>query len=163
MGEYNIITVPPYVRQLLHPAFQARQTRVVLRCELFSRRLVPNVLGEPLEAYFAIAGMATSVFSPNAKGKRVPAELESAVTELRAGYSIDQHMQPSMASNEQIIDRVGVSRYLTDRFAFAGTPKELRGKKSRIEASESGSSCSTFEAACRNVRALADVLELSSA
>jgi hypothetical protein len=53
MGEYNSITVPPYVRQLLHPAFQARQTRVVLRCELFSRRLVPNVLGEPMEAYFA--------------------------------------------------------------------------------------------------------------
>ena len=79
----------------------------------------------------AIAGMATSVFSPTTKGKRVPTELEPAISELRASYAIDKHMQPGIATNEQLIDRLGLSRYLIDRFAFAGTARELREKKGR--------------------------------
>ena len=81
----------------------------------------------------AIAGMATSVFSPNTKAKRVPVDLEGPIAELRANYAIDMHMQPHLARNEQLIDRLGLSQYLLERFAFAGTPKEIREKKERLE------------------------------
>jgi len=81
----------------------------------------------------AIAGMAASVFRPNTKGKRVPAELEKPIAELRTNYSIDRHMQPGIPTNVQLIDRLGLSNYLLDRFAFAGTPKQVRDKKTTLE------------------------------
>ena len=110
----------------------------------------------------AIAGMATSVFSPTTKGKRVPAELEPAIAELRTGYAIDRHMQPGIATNEQLIDRLGLSRYLLDRFAFAGTAKELREKKGRLEAlgvKKILLNISMSQNPPETVRALADALE----
>ncbi len=82
----------------------------------------------------AVAGMGASVFSPNTKGKRVPAALEEAANRLRTGYTITQHMQPGEDDNEQLIDRLGLTDYLIERFAFAGTRAELRRKKERLEA-----------------------------
>ena len=114
----------------------------------------------------AIAGMATSVFSPTTKGKRVPTELEPAISELRASYAIDKHMQPGIATNEQLIDRLGLSRYLIDRFAFAGTARELREKKEGLErlgVRKFLLNISMSTNPPETVRALADALEPSAA
>jgi alkanesulfonate monooxygenase SsuD/methylene tetrahydromethanopterin reductase-like flavin-dependent oxidoreductase (luciferase family) len=113
----------------------------------------------------AIAGMATSVFSPNTKGKRVPPELEGAVAQLRAGYAIDKHMQPGIATNEQLIDKLGLSNYLIERFAFAGTPKQIRDKKFRLESAGVRKfllNISMSKQPAETVRALADALEPSA-
>lgn len=113
----------------------------------------------------AIAGMATSVFSPNTNGKRVPPELEDAVAHLRAGYAIDKHMQPGIASNEQLIDKLGLSNYLIERFAFAGTPKEISDKKFRLEGAGVRKfllNISMSKQPAETVRALADALEPSA-
>lgn len=82
----------------------------------------------------AVAGMGTSVFSPTTHGKRVPRELEGAVAELRRQYAVTRHMDPSEEANEHLIDRLGLTDYLLDRFAFAGAPAEIRRKVQRLEA-----------------------------
>lgn len=82
----------------------------------------------------AVAGMGASVFSPTTAGKRVPGELEGAVAELRRQYAVTQHMQPGAGANEHLIDRLGLTEYLLDRFAFVGTPGEIREKVKRLEA-----------------------------
>lgn len=82
----------------------------------------------------AVAGMGTSVFSPTTEGKRVPRELEGAVAELRRQYAVTRHMDPGEDTNEHLIDRLGLTDYLLDRFAFAGTPEEIRRKVQRLEA-----------------------------
>ena len=110
----------------------------------------------------AIAGMATSVFSPTTKGKRVPVELEKSIFDLRLNYAIDRHMQPGIATNEELIDRLGLSSYLLERFAFAGTPKEVYEKKRRLE--DLGVrrfllNISMSQDTAETVRALADALE----
>lgn len=110
----------------------------------------------------AIAGMATSVFSPNTKGKRVPPELEGPIAELRAGYAIDRHMQPGIATNEQLIERLGLSNYLLERFAFAGTPQQVAEKKRSLEALGIDRfllNISMSQNPSETVRALADALE----
>jgi alkanesulfonate monooxygenase SsuD/methylene tetrahydromethanopterin reductase-like flavin-dependent oxidoreductase (luciferase family) len=81
----------------------------------------------------AIAGMGASVFSPNTKGKRVPADLEDAVAQLRTEYAITQHMQPGEDDNEHLIDRLGLTDYLIERFALCGTVEEVRAKKATLE------------------------------
>lgn len=114
----------------------------------------------------AIAGMAASVFSPNTRGKRVPPPLEDAVAQLRADYAIDRHMQPGIVTNEQLIDRLGLSNYLLERFAFAGTPKEIREKKSRLDALGVHKfllNISMSKSPAETVRALADALEPAAA
>lgn len=110
----------------------------------------------------AIAGMATSVFSPSTRGKHLPPELEAAVAQLRAGYAIDKHMQPGIATNEQLIDQLGLTPYLLDRFAFAGTAEELRRKKKTLEAIGVRNlllNISMSKNPPDTVRALADALE----
>jgi 5,10-methylenetetrahydromethanopterin reductase len=110
----------------------------------------------------AIAGMATSVFSPTTKGKRVPAELEQSIAELRKNYAIDRHMQPGLATNEELIERLGLSNYLIERFAFAGTPKEVREKKRNLETlgvTRFLLNISMSQDPPETVRALADALE----
>lgn len=80
-----------------------------------------------------VAGMGASVFSPSTVGKRLPPELEAPVARLRREYLVAEHMQLGDRYNADLIDRLELSDYLLDRFAFAGTPEELRAKVERIE------------------------------
>jgi len=110
----------------------------------------------------AIAGMGASVFSPNLKGKHVPAELETSAIELRKEYTLTRHMAPGVQTNEQLIDRLGLTKYLLDRFAFAGTVDELREKRQKLDAIGIRNfllNISMSTKPTETVRALADALE----
>jgi alkanesulfonate monooxygenase SsuD/methylene tetrahydromethanopterin reductase-like flavin-dependent oxidoreductase (luciferase family) len=111
----------------------------------------------------AIAGMGASVFRPNTNGKHVPPAFAGPVAELVASYAIDRHMQPGIPTNEQLIDRLGLSNFLLDRFAIAGTPSQVRDKKRALE----GLGVRNFllnitmsQDLPETVRALADALEI---
>jgi alkanesulfonate monooxygenase SsuD/methylene tetrahydromethanopterin reductase-like flavin-dependent oxidoreductase (luciferase family) len=110
----------------------------------------------------AIAGMGASVFSPNLKGKRVPAGLEASANQLRTDYALTQHMTPGVQTNEHLIDRLGLTNYLLDRFAFTGTAREIRDKQRRLEACGIRNfliNISMSTAPTETVRALSDALE----
>lgn len=76
----------------------------------------------------AVAGMGASVFSPTTEGKHVAPELEQAVARLRQEYLVTEHMQVGDEHNVALMERLGLADYLIERFAFAGTPEELRRK-----------------------------------
>jgi 5,10-methylenetetrahydromethanopterin reductase len=110
----------------------------------------------------AIAGMGASVFSPNTKGKHVPAAFETGANQLRCEYTLTRHMAPGVQTNEQLIDRLGLTNYLLDRFAFAGTARELREKRQQLEAHGINNfllNISMSTKPTETVRALADALE----
>ena len=62
----------------------------------------------------AVAGMGASVFRPTIKGKHVPRELEKLAVRLRDEYEITQHMEQGDDQNEHLIDRLGLTRRLTN-------------------------------------------------
>jgi 5,10-methylenetetrahydromethanopterin reductase len=80
-----------------------------------------------------VAGMGAAVFTPNTTGKHVPADLEKPIAELQREYRVTQHMQRSDDHNVRLIERLGLADYLVDRFAFAGTPDDIRKKVSMLE------------------------------
>ncbi len=81
-----------------------------------------------------VAGMGAMVFAPDTTGKHVPADLEQPIAELRREYRVTQHMLPGEDHNVRLIERLGLADYLVDRFAFAGTPDDIRKKVAALEA-----------------------------
>lgn len=82
----------------------------------------------------AVAGVAAYVFSPNTLGKHLPPALEEPVARLRREYAPTEHMQPGGGANLALVERLGLTDYLLDRFALAGTPEECRQKVQQLEA-----------------------------
>jgi len=114
----------------------------------------------------AVAGMGASVFSPGPEGKQLPPELEAAVARLRREYLVTGHMQAGDEHNVGLMERLGLTDYLVDRFAFAGTPEEVRRKVDGLKAL--GVTRFVFNVCMspdieRDARALAQALRLQGA
>lgn len=75
----------------------------------------------------ASAGSHLSRFTT--EGKHIPAELHDRVVELGERYRADQHDKPD-STNRELIDELGLSGYLADRFAVAGTVEDCVAKLS---------------------------------
>ena len=58
---------------------------------------------------------------------------EEAVARLRGEYDVMGHLQPGANPNATLSDRLGLTDYLLDRFAFAGTPQDCRDKLARLQ------------------------------
>ena len=76
----------------------------------------------------ASAGSHLSRFTT--KGKHIPEELMSRVSELGRRYNSDQHDKPDSA-NRELAKELGLLDYLADRFSVAGSPKQCVDKLER--------------------------------
>jgi 5,10-methylenetetrahydromethanopterin reductase len=70
----------------------------------------------------ALAASANHAFRFTLEGKGVPPELHEKIRALQRAYDAHQH-EIEGAANAQLTDRWGLTDFLVDRFAFAGTPE----------------------------------------
>jgi 5,10-methylenetetrahydromethanopterin reductase len=76
---------------------------------------------EPIK--MALAASANHAFRFTLEGKGVPPELHEKIHELQHEYDAHQH-EIEGAANAELTDRWGLTEFLSDRFAFAGTPDD---------------------------------------
>lgn len=86
------------------------------------------------EIKMALAASAHHAFRFTLAGKHVPAELHEAMQAIQGEYVPAEHEQVGDTRNAAISDELGVTDYLADRFAVAGTPDECRAKTAQIAA-----------------------------
>lgn len=81
----------------------------------------PATVAEPLGD--AVAASAHHALQFTLEGKHVPTEHEAAVHQLVREYDSEQHVGlGDRPVNRQLMDRLGLTSYLTERFAIAGPP-----------------------------------------
>ena len=86
------------------------------------------------EIKMALAASGHHAFRFTLDGKNVPVELREPVAILQREYVAAEHEQVGNTRNAQLTDELGLTSYLTDRFAVAGTPGECLSKVSAIAA-----------------------------
>lgn len=87
------------------------------------------------EIKMALAASAHHAFRFTLEGKHVPEELHEAMMAIQGEYVPAEHEQVGETRNAAITDEFGVTDYLADRFAVAGTPEECRDKVAQIATS----------------------------
>ena len=87
------------------------------------------------EIRMALAASAHHAFRFTLEGKHIPDELREAMLAIQGEYVAAEHEQVGDTRNAALSDELGVTDYLADRFAVAGTPDECRAKVRQIAAS----------------------------
>ena len=80
----------------------------------------------------ALAASAHHAFRFTLEGKHLPVELREAMLAIQGEYVPAEHEQVGETRNAALSDELGVTDYLADRFAVAGTPAECRAKARQI-------------------------------
>ena len=91
-------------------------------CNIRSDR---SVAIDEIAMTLASAGSHLSRFTT--EGKHIPAELHDQIVALGARYHTDQHDKPNSA-NRELINELGLTDYLAERFAVAGTVEDCVAK-----------------------------------
>ncbi len=86
------------------------------------------------EVRTALAASAQHAFRFTLEGKRVPAELHSAVRALERQYASHEHEMVDKQTNADLVDSLGLRSYLLERFAIAGTPAECAARVESLRA-----------------------------
>ena len=81
----------------------------------------------------ALAGSAHHAFRFTLEGKHVPEALRGPLSTLYREYVPAQHELLGQTRNATLSDELGLTGYLADRFAVAGTPAECREKTRAIQ------------------------------
>ena len=81
----------------------------------------------------ALAASANHAFRFTLEGKGVPPDLHERIKALQREYNADHHELPG-ATNASLPDRWGLTEFLADRFAVAGTPADCVAQLSRAMA-----------------------------
>lgn len=84
------------------------------------------------EIKMALAASGHHAFRATLEGKNVPPELREPIAVLRREYQAAEHEQVGRTRNAALTDELGLTDYLADRFAVAGTPAECRAKSRAI-------------------------------
>ena len=84
------------------------------------------------EIKMALAGSAHHAFRFTLEVKHVPEELREPISTLYREYVPAQHEQLGRTRNAVLSDELGLTDYLADRFAVAGTPAQCREKTEAI-------------------------------
>ena len=86
----------------------------------------------------SIAGIKANLASAGSHGLRspgqletVPAHLREGVHQLQARYDQSEHVRWDGA-NARLIDELGLTDFLADRFAIAGTPEDVRRRTTEL-------------------------------
>lgn len=85
--------------------------------------LVKANLGPIDDIRMAIAASANHAFRFTLEGKGLPAQYHDAINELKAAYR-SHHHEVRDGANATLTDRLGLTDYLADRFAFYGEPAD---------------------------------------
>ena len=83
------------------------------------------------EIKMALAASGHHAFRFTLDGKNVPEEFEEAVMTLQAEYVPSEHEQLGESRNAALVDELGLTDFLADRFAVVGTPDDCL-EKARI-------------------------------
>jgi 5,10-methylenetetrahydromethanopterin reductase len=86
---------------------------------------------EPIK--MALAASANHAFRFTLVGKGVPPHLHEKIKALQREYNAHHHELPG-AANASLPDRWGLTEFLVDRFAIAGTPEDCIAQLSRAMA-----------------------------
>ena len=84
------------------------------------------------EIKMALAASAHHAFRHTLEGKNVPPHLREPITILQQEYRPAEHEQTGPTRNAALTDELGLTDYLTTRFAIAGAPDECRQKARQI-------------------------------
>lgn len=97
-----------------------------------------NVAGSRAEAIgeikMALAASANHAFRFTLEGKGVPPPLREPIRGLQREYDSHQHEILGPTRNAELTDRWGLTDYLAERFAIAGTPAECATQARRAAA-----------------------------
>ena len=85
------------------------------------------------EIKMALAASGHHAFRFTLEGKKVPEELEEAVMTLQGEYVATEHEQLGHTRNSSLVDELGLTDFLADRFAVVGTPDECLEKVRTIQ------------------------------
>src|SRR3990170_2493028 len=84
------------------------------------------------EIKMALAASANHAFRATLEGKHVPERHHEAIRELRRRYAFHQHEHLGPTANAALTDELGLTDYLAERFAIAGTPDECAATVERL-------------------------------
>lgn len=84
------------------------------------------------EIKMALAASANHAFRFTLDGKQVPDEHRDAIKELQEEYVPHEHEELGETKNRELVEDLGLTEYLADRFAVVGTPKQCIQKLSEI-------------------------------
>jgi 5,10-methylenetetrahydromethanopterin reductase len=74
-----------------------------------------------------LASNARTAFDSTEYAPYVPAEVAAGIAELKRRYSFDDHVNAG-GQNARLIDQLGLTEWLADQLAVAGTPEECQAK-----------------------------------
>lgn len=77
------------------------------------------------EIKMALAASANHAFRFTLEGKQVPPELVGPIERLKARYQPHAHESLGPSPNARLVDELGLTEYLAERFAVAGSPAEV--------------------------------------
>lgn len=86
------------------------------------------------EIKMGIAASAHHSLQFTFEGKNVPEEYESELRELVRRYNPDEHEETGETTNKQLVEELGLTDYLADRYAIVGTTDDCVEKIRAIEA-----------------------------
>lgn len=95
--------------------------------------LVKANLGPIDDIRMAIAASANHAFKFTLDGKALPDELRDPIEQLKAAYR-SHHHEVRDGANATLTDRLGLTDYLADRFAFYGEPEDCVAQIERASA-----------------------------
>jgi 5,10-methylenetetrahydromethanopterin reductase len=81
----------------------------------------------------ALAGVAHHSLQFSLEGKAVPERYREPVRELVERYDSAAHQQDGTGSNEDLVGELGLTDYLADRYAVAGTRDQVAARLSDLE------------------------------
>ncbi|MBI3056704.1 MAG: hypothetical protein HYY77_22035, partial [Betaproteobacteria bacterium] len=84
------------------------------------------------------------VLRGNPATKRIPPAVAGKVGQLLREYQYGEHLVPGHTSNYHLASRLGITDYLLDRFAIAGTPEDCRGKIAALREAGVRNLCFSF-------------------
>lgn len=104
------------------------------KCNIADRR--EDAIGE---IKMALAASAHHAFRFTLEGKNVPEDLRESVMALQGEYVPVEHEKVGETRNAALSDELGLTEFLAERFAVAGTPAECLAKVRTIQ--EAGVDC----------------------
>jgi len=96
------------------------------------------------EAIGPAVAIAAYVLRGNPATKRIPPAVAGKVGQLLREYQYGEHLVPGHTSNYPLASRLGITDYLLDRFAIAGTPEDCRGKIAALREAGVRNLCFSF-------------------
>lgn len=85
------------------------------------------------EIRMALAASANHSFRFTTDGKDLPEQFKPAVAELKKEYAFREHEDTGGSHNADLVDRLGLTSYLAERFAVTGSPVQVAQRVRELE------------------------------